>query len=96
MPTNIIEVIKYFLPFLLNFIRSKEVGFLPKVLIIAGSIYLVSFIDLIPDFIPFIGLLDDIIIVPLLVGGGYQLVAKNIIGRLWAKTIGKTTIHPIE
>jgi uncharacterized membrane protein YkvA (DUF1232 family) len=96
MPLSVIEFIKYFLPFLINFIRSKDVSFLPKFLVIVGSIYLISFVDLIPDIFPFIGLLDDIVIVPLLVGGGYQMVAKNIIGRIWAKTLGKTTIHPIN
>lgn len=96
MPLSIIEFIKYFLPFLFNFITSKEVKFLPKFLIVFGAIYLVSFIDLIPDVIPFIGLLDDVIIVPLLIGGGYQMVSKNIISKLWTRALGKTTIHPIE
>jgi uncharacterized membrane protein YkvA (DUF1232 family) len=96
MPTTIIEFIKYFMPFLINFIRSKDIKFLPKFLVIFGAVYLVSFIDLIPDLIPVFGMLDDVVIVPLLVGGGYQMVAKNIIGRLWTKTLGKTTIHPIE
>ena len=96
MPKNILDVIRYCLPFVWNFINSKEVPFGAKVMLVSGAIYLVSFIDLIPDLIPFLGLLDDVIIVPLLVGGGYKMVTSNIIKNLWEKTMVKTTIHPID
>jgi uncharacterized membrane protein YkvA (DUF1232 family) len=96
MPKNILDIIRYLLPFALNFIKSKEVPFVAKFLLVSGSIYLVSFIDLIPDFIPFLGLVDDVIIVPLLVGGGYKMVTSEIIKKLWEKTMVKTTIHPLS
>ncbi len=36
---------------------------------VAGiALYLVSPIDLIPDFIPFLGVMDDIVLVPLAIG----------------------------
>lgn len=41
--------------------------------------YLLSPIDLIPDFIPILGLLDDLIIVPLLIKFTLKLIPKNII-----------------
>lgn len=41
--------------------------------------YLLSPIDLIPDFIPLIGLLDDIIIVPIMIRITIKLIPKNII-----------------
>ena len=36
-----------------------------KVVVVLGVLYLVNPVDLIPDFIPFIGHLDDIIVVSL-------------------------------
>ena len=41
--------------------------------------YLLSPIDLIPDFIPILGLLDDLIIVPILIKFTITLIAKQII-----------------
>ncbi|MEO7209449.1 MAG: YkvA family protein [Chitinophagaceae bacterium] len=41
--------------------------------------YLLSPIDLIPDFIPVLGLLDDLIIVPLLITLSIKLIPKVII-----------------
>ena len=40
--------------------------------------YLLSPIDLIPDFIPFLGLLDDIILVPLLIKITISLIPKTL------------------
>lgn len=44
--------------------------------------YLLSPIDLIPDFIPIIGLLDDLIIVPLLIKFTLTLIPTHIIDDL--------------
>jgi uncharacterized membrane protein YkvA (DUF1232 family) len=50
-----------------------------KVLIGAAIAYALSPIDLIPDFIPVIGHLDDLIIVPLLVYMALKLVPKDVV-----------------
>lgn len=47
--------------------------------------YLVSPIDLIPDFIPLLGYLDDVIIVPALVLLALQFVPKEVIVECRAK-----------
>jgi len=49
-----------------------------KWLIGGGVGYLMMPIDLIPDFLPFIGKLDDLIIAPALIGLGMRLVPENI------------------
>jgi uncharacterized membrane protein YkvA (DUF1232 family) len=45
--------------------RDPRVPWLAKILAIAVAAYALSPIDLIPDFIPVLGYLDDLIIVPL-------------------------------
>jgi uncharacterized membrane protein YkvA (DUF1232 family) len=50
-----------------------------KVLIGAAIAYALSPIDLIPDFIPVLGHLDDVIIVPLLVFMALKLVPKDVL-----------------
>jgi uncharacterized membrane protein YkvA (DUF1232 family) len=39
-----------------------------KLLMLLVPLYLVSPVDLIPDFIPFLGWLDDLVVVPFLIG----------------------------
>ncbi len=52
--------------------RDPEAPWLARCVAIAVAAYALSPIDLIPDFIPVLGLLDDIILVPL----GFWLVLK--------------------
>jgi uncharacterized membrane protein YkvA (DUF1232 family) len=47
-------------------LRDKRTGLWPKLTVLLSVVYLLSPIDLIPDFIPFFGYLDDLILVPLL------------------------------
>jgi uncharacterized membrane protein YkvA (DUF1232 family) len=44
---------------------------------LAAIIYLVSPIDLIPDFIPFAGCLDDVVVLTLVLGTGLSLELCN-------------------
>lgn len=46
--------------------RDKRSGIWPKLTALLAIIYLLNPIDIIPDFIPFFGYLDDLILVPLL------------------------------
>lgn len=61
------KALKMLIPALLIAMKKKETPIIAK--IIAGLTvgYALSPIDLIPDFIPILGYLDDIIILPLLV-----------------------------
>lgn len=59
--------------------KKKETPWFAKVLAIFTIAYALSPVDLIPDFIPVIGYLDDIIILPLLVAATIKLVPDDII-----------------
>ena len=52
---------------------------LAKILAGVTVAYLLSPIDLIPDFIPVLGLLDDLILVPLLIKTTLELIPKYVI-----------------
>ena len=43
--------------------RDRRVPILPKVLLVLTLVYVVSPLDVIPDFIPVIGEMDDVVVV---------------------------------
>ena len=59
--------------------RNPQVPVLPKILIALVVAYALSPIDLIPDFIPIIGYLDDLLILPL----GIWLAIRSIPDDIW-------------
>jgi uncharacterized membrane protein YkvA (DUF1232 family) len=59
--------------------RDKRTPLAAKILIWLTVGYLLSPIDLIPDFIPVLGLLDDLIIVPLLISVSVKLIPEIVL-----------------
>ena len=72
--------------------QDKRTPLKAKVLIWITLGYLFSPIDLIPDFIPVLGLLDDIIIVPILIAITLKLIPKTI----WSDAKEKLKNQPLE
>lgn len=58
--------------------KHKDTPITAKIIICITLGYALSPIDLIPDFIPVLGYLDDIIIIPLLILLSVSLIPKNI------------------
>jgi uncharacterized membrane protein YkvA (DUF1232 family) len=59
-------------------LRDRRTTVLAKLPAILSIIYLLSPIDLIPDFIPFFGYIDDIVIVPLLLNVAVKLLPADV------------------
>jgi len=59
--------------------KRKDVPILAKILIAIIIVYALSPIDLIPDFIPVLGYLDDLIILPVLIYFAIKLIPQNIL-----------------
>jgi uncharacterized membrane protein YkvA (DUF1232 family) len=70
--------LKYDLSALYLAYKRKDVPVLAKIFIIMAIGYALSPIDLIPGFIPVIGFLDDLLIVPLLVIVSVKFIPKHI------------------
>ncbi|RKX83943.1 MAG: hypothetical protein DRP58_07960 [Spirochaetes bacterium] len=58
--------------------QDPKLPILPKILIISTVAYALSPIDLIPDFIPVLGYLDDLIILPLMISLSLKLIPAEI------------------
>ena len=59
--------------------KDKRTPLLAKIVIGISVAYLLSPIDLIPDFIPVLGLLDDLLIVPALILLSIKLIPKPVL-----------------
>lgn len=70
--------LKYNLSALTLAYKRRDVSILPKIIIIITIWYVLSPIDLIPDFIPVLGYLDDVIILPLLIFLSLKLIPKEV------------------
>ena len=67
------------IPALFLALKDKRTPVLAKVFAGITVAYALSPIDLIPDFIPVLGYLDDVIILPLLVALTIKLIPKEIL-----------------
>lgn len=73
------KTIKKMIPALWIAMKKKETPILAKLFAILTLGYALSPIDLIPDFIPVIGYLDDLILLPLLIYVTIKLIPKHIL-----------------
>ncbi len=81
--TGVIMLIPNFLKLLGRLFRDSRVPTTEKALLVGTIIYVISPIDLIPDFIPFIGEIDDLYLVSLVL---LRLLARtddNILREHW-------------
>ena len=65
--------------------KHRRTPWTARVLLAAAAAYALSPIDLIPDFIPVVGYLDDILILPALVGLALWMVPKDVVAECRAK-----------
>ena len=70
--------------------KDKRTPISAKILIGITAGYLLSPIDLIPDFIPILGLLDDLIIVPFLIRLSIKLIPHTVLNDAREKVFNNT------
>ena len=69
------------IPALFLALKDKETPVLAKVLAGITVAYALSPIDLAPDFIPVLGYIDDIILLPMLIVATIKFIPKNVLDR---------------
>ena len=67
--------------------RDPRVAWYAKALAAAVAAYALSPVDLIPDFIPVLGYLDDLVIVPLGIMAAVRLVPQHVMAELRMKAV---------
>lgn len=61
--------------------QKPETGWFPKLLILIALGYALSPFDLIPDFIPVLGYLDDLLLVPFLIALSIRFIPEEILAK---------------
>ena len=69
------------IPALVLALKDKDTPLLAKIFAAITVTYALSPIDLIPDFIPVLGYLDDVILLPLLVALTLRFIPKDVLER---------------
>ena len=69
------------IPALFLALKAKETPILVKIMAFLTVSYALSPIDLVPDFIPVLGYLDDVLILPALVALTVKLIPKEVFER---------------
>ena len=69
------------IPALFLALKDKETPIVAKVLACITVAYALSPIDLVPDFIPVLGYLDDVILLPMLIMVTIKFIPKNVLER---------------
>lgn len=54
-----------------------------KIALAAAALYLASPVDLIPDFLPFVGYLDDLVLAAILLDGIFNYVDRALLHKYW-------------
>lgn len=80
--------LKIDIPALFLCLKSKETPVLAKVIAGITVAYALSPIDLIPDFIPVLGYLDDVILLPALIALTIKLIPGELFERFREETRG--------
>ena len=82
------RMIKENLPAVFLALRKPETPWLAKLLAVITVTYALSPIDLIPDFIPVLGYLDDLIILPALIALTVKLIPAEILAQCRTEAAG--------
>ena len=71
------NALKIYIPALFIAMKRKETPIAAKIVAGITVVYALSPIDIIPDFIPVLGYLDDLIVLPLLAALAIKLIPKE-------------------
>lgn len=82
------KAIKIYIPALFIAMKKKETPVLAKITAGITVGYALSPIDIIPDFIPVLGYLDDLIILPLLVTLAIRMIPREVMDSCKAEAEG--------
>ena len=71
---------------IVGLLGDKAVPTAAKIALAAVAVYLASPVDLLPDFIPFIGYLDDVLLAAIVIDGLLNYLDRSFLLKYWPGT----------
>ncbi len=68
---------------LISLAADRDVPTAAKVVLAAVAVYVASPIDIVPDFIPWLGYLDDLLVAAVVVDGVLNFLERPVVLRYW-------------
>ncbi len=81
--TSAIREIPHYLRLLWGLARDSRVAAVDKLLVVAAALYIISPIDVIPDFIPFLGQVDDLYLLILALQRMVSRAGRRVLSDHW-------------
>ena len=81
--TQLLKALPELVRLIARLVRDPLLPRTAKIALAAAMVYLASPIDLIPDFFPVIGYLDDVLVAALLVDGILNWVDRGLVLKYW-------------
>lgn len=81
--TGAIREIPHYLRLLWGLARDSRVAAVDKLLVVAAAVYIISPIDVIPDFIPFLGQVDDLYLLILALQRMVSRAGRGVLSDHW-------------
>lgn len=81
--TGALRDIPHYLRLLWGLARDSRVAAVDKLLVVAAALYIISPIDVIPDFIPFLGQVDDLYLVILALQRMVSRAGRSVLADHW-------------
>lgn len=76
---TIAQTVKVKVDYYRRVLRDPRTPFLAKALLWAALVYALTPIDVVPDFIPVLGHLDDLVIVPILIIAALWMIPEEVL-----------------
>ena len=80
---NLLLVLPRLVRMIASLITDRDVPVAAKVALAAVAVYLASPVDLIPDFIPLLGFLDDVLLAAIVVDGLLNHLDRSFVLKYW-------------
>ena len=84
---NVVQLIPRVAKLVYHLLRDKRVPWTAKAALAGATVYLASPIDLIPDWIPGAGYLDDILVVGIAINYIFAKVPEDVIVEHWGEDV---------
>ena len=71
-----------------SLLRDPSVPLAAKIAMAAVAVYLASPVDLVPEFIPLLGYLDDVLLAAVVIDGLLNVLDRSVLLRYWPGSVG--------